>query len=89
MAWTRSDGNCHWGVLSMMWSSKHAINDMHVSIVKPQGLYAKDYHDHKIGGHNIVVQSIGVKQIQWCWVMIKLFIQLKGKTNFKIHYEGR
>jgi hypothetical protein len=42
----------------MMWSSKHAINYMHVSIVKPQGLYAKDYHDHKSSGHNIVVQSI-------------------------------
>jgi hypothetical protein len=31
---------------------------MHVSIVKLQGLYAKDYHDHKTGGHYIVVQSI-------------------------------
>ncbi len=31
---------------------------MYVSIVKPQGLYAEDYHDRKTNGHNIVAQSI-------------------------------
>lgn len=76
-----------------MWSSKHEINDMHVSIVKPQCSYAKDYHDHKTDGHNILTQSIVDRsgcivgwsicgqQMQWCWVMITLFIQLKNKTK--------
>jgi hypothetical protein len=71
-----------------MWSSKHAINDMHVSIIKLQGLYAKDYHDHKIGGHNIVVQSIGVQQIQWCWVMIKLSFNWRAKQIWRYIMKG-
>ncbi len=47
------------------------INEIHISIVKLQGGFVKDYYNHKQGGYSIVAQAmVGYNKkfcYRFCW----------------------
>jgi hypothetical protein len=53
------------------------IDETHISIVKLQGGFVKDYYNHKRGGYGIVAQAM----VDYNKKFINLFVGLLGNVN--------
>lgn len=56
---------------------QNATNEIHISIVKLQGGFVKDYYNHKRGGNGIVAQTI----VDYNKKCISFFVGLLGSVN--------
>ncbi len=54
-----------------------AINDTHISITKPFGVYSNDYFFHKIRGYSVVAQMVLDNQKRF----MDVYVGLLGSVN--------